>query len=82
MEKVSINFDNRKNLNTAGNIGSLFEHEYHFHGVLNLNNKIGQKVDPHSIIYPEQAKSSIFKFTSGNYRTHILNAAKSYSNEN
>ena len=82
VEKVSINFDNRKNLNTAGNIGSLFEHEYHFHGVLNLNNKIGQKVDPHSIIYPQQAKSSIFKFTSGNYTTHILNAAKTYSNEN
>ena len=36
----------------------------------------------HIKIYPQQVKTSIFKFTSGNYRTHILNAAKSYSNEN
>jgi len=70
VEKISINFDKRKFLNTAGNIGSLFEHEYHFHGVSNIRNINTPNAE--SVIYQKQAKTSIFKFTSGHYKQHVL----------
>jgi RHS repeat-associated protein len=70
VEKISINFDKRRFLNTAGNIGSLFEHEYHFHGVSNIRNINTPNAE--SVIYQKQVKTSIFKFTSGHYRQHLL----------
>jgi hypothetical protein len=78
IDKVTINFDNRKDLNNAGNIGSLFEHEYHFHGVKDARNTFMPSYDAHSKVYPLQAKTSIFDFTTGNYRTHVLQWSKFY----
>jgi|GEM_PF-578951 len=77
-DAIIFNFDQRKDLNTAGNIGSLFEHEYHFHGKMNLRQKMG-KTDVHQKIYPLQANTPLFKrYATGEYRKQIEESARIY----
>lgn len=67
---ITFNFDRRKDLNTAGNIISLFEHEHYFHGCLDLRAAL-HDFDVHAVIYKKQKESSIYKYTSGTYRENI-----------
>lgn len=69
---ITQSFDNRKLLNTAANIFSNFEHEFRGHG-----GRGGFGSDPeHKAIYNMQMTSPNFKFTTGQYRQHIINANK------
>jgi hypothetical protein len=87
IEKVTNNFDNRTQLNTAANIFSNFEHEFRGHGDkvdLNINLR---KSDPaynfeeHKAIYNMQMNSPNFRFTTGTYRQHVIDSRNSYSKQ-
>ena len=81
IDKVTVNFDLRKDLRNAGNIGSLFEHEYRFHGIFGMRTRFNPFYDPHPKIYPLQAKTPLFlKYATGNFREGVLNKAKRYGN--
>ncbi|TRX34096.1 hypothetical protein [Flavobacterium restrictum] len=69
---ITQSFDNRKELNTAANIFSNFEHEFRGHGG---RGGFGNNPD-HKAIYNMQITSPNFKFTTGLYRQHIINANK------
>lgn len=85
---VTQNFENRKILNTAGNIFSNFEHEFRGHGnkfrgkeMLDFDIPVSSshstyKDLEYKAIYQMQMRSSNFKFTSGTYKKHILNQNK------
>jgi hypothetical protein len=77
VDYIIFNFDLRRDLNTTGNILSLFEHEYLYHGKMNLRQKMS-KPDVHFTegIYKMQVKSPIFKYTSGRLRKTTLERSK------
>ncbi|WP_207758904.1 hypothetical protein, partial [Flavobacterium aurantiibacter] len=83
---ITMNFDLRKELNTAPNIFSLFEHEFHGHGGNTpLNIKIDRsdqyfKYYQHKAIYQMQSKTENFKNVSKPYRKHVLDQNKAYGN--
>lgn len=82
VDTITQSFDNRKLLNTAGNIFSNFEHEFRGHGgredfnISQLPSSKNYDDVEHKAIYKMQMNSSNFKFTSGAYRKHIINENK------
>jgi RHS repeat-associated protein len=82
IDVITQSFDNRKTLNTAANIFSNFEHEFRGHGgradfnISELPSSKNYDNLEHKAIYKMQMNSPNFKFTSGAYRQHILNANK------
>ncbi|OYQ52573.1 hypothetical protein CHX27_00030 [Flavobacterium aurantiibacter] len=83
---ITMNFDLRNDLNTAPNIFSLFEHEFHGHGggaklkidVDRTNQSF--KFYEHKAIYEMQQNTPNFKYASGDYRANIVKKNKEYGN--
>jgi hypothetical protein len=69
---IKVNFNDRKDLNTAGNVFSNFLHEYKGHGIMN----IGTGYANETRIFNMQVNHPSFKFTSGNYKNHLLQWTK------
>ncbi|WP_353088225.1 RHS repeat-associated core domain-containing protein [Flavobacterium sp.] len=82
IHQITFGFDHRKKyLNTAPNIFSLFEHEYQFHGVMGLRQKIGE-YNIHGEVYKRQANTFNFKnYVTGDYKRLVENRNKYYNDK-
>jgi|GEM_PF-3645575 len=73
-DEIQVNFAERDQLNTPGNMFSNYLHEYKGHGSRGMGLSDG-KTD-HKIIYNMQINHASFKYTSGSYRQHVKDEAK------